>query len=46
MLISVSTTKFWKKKKGVPFFFDQINNIINIFKKLNFNGRIVDAVAV
>ena len=32
MMIPVSTTKFWKKKKGLPHFFDKINNIIkNIY---------------
>jgi hypothetical protein len=51
LIISASTTKIWKKKKGLPLFFAnkynyliQNNNIIII--KLNFNGRIVDAVAV
>ena len=46
MMIPASTTKIWKKKKGLPHFSAQINNIINIFIKLNFNGRIVDAAAV
>ena len=48
MVLSASTTKIWKKKKGVPLFFDikynyliQNNNIIII--KLNYNARIGDA---
>ena len=36
---------FWKKKKGLPLFLTKLINIINIIIKLNFNGRIVDAVA-
>jgi len=35
----------WKKKIGLPLFLTKIINIINILIKINFNGRIVDAVA-
>jgi len=43
-MIPASTTKFWKKKKGLPLFLLKLNNIINILKlKLDFDGRIGDA---
>ena len=31
LIILLPLQKFWKKKIGLPLFFDQINNIINIY---------------
>jgi hypothetical protein len=47
LIISASTSKILEKEKGGTFFLTKKFNIINIkIIKLNFNGRIVDAVAV
>ena len=46
LMISTSTSKILEKEKGGTLFLTKLINIINIFIKLNFNGRIVDAVAV